>query len=82
MQDVAFVVALNMPLAQAAHTRSLLAAPAVVTDCPAAQTVHAAHDVAFVVVLKVPLAHGEQTRSLVRVPALITNWPIAQTVHG
>ena len=82
MQDVAFVVVLNVPLTHAAHTRSLLAEPAVVTDCPAAHTVHAAHDAAFVIVLKVPLAHAEHTRSLVGVPALITNWPIAQTVHG
>ena len=73
MQDVAFTVALNVPLAQAPQTRSTVAEPAVVTDWPAAQTVQALHDAAFAAVLNVPLAHAPHTRSAVAEPAVITN---------
>jgi hypothetical protein len=46
VQLIAFVVVLNVPLAQAAHVRSLVALPAAVARCPATQSVHATHAVA------------------------------------
>jgi hypothetical protein len=43
MQLLAFIVALNVPAAQAVHCRSVVAVPADDTRCPAMQSVHGTH---------------------------------------
>lgn len=70
-----------MPAAQAVHTRSLLALPAVVTDVPAAQLDHAVQLVEFDAEVKVPSAHAAHCWFDVDVPAAITDVPAAQADH-
>jgi hypothetical protein len=72
----------NEPAAQVAHVRSFAGPPATLTNCPAAQSLHAAHAGALFTVLKEPVAHAEQTRSVTAEPALPTNCPVPHTVHG
>lgn len=71
-----------VPLAHAAHTRSLEALPGDCTKEPAAQTLQLAQLAAFAVVLKVPLGHAPHVRSRVAEPAVSTRWPAAQFVHA
>jgi hypothetical protein len=56
VHEAALVPVLKCPLAHALHTRSLVAVPAVITNWPALQVVHAVH-VPVGVVRNVPAAH-------------------------
>jgi len=72
----------NEPEAHAAHTRSLVAVPAVCTKEPAEHVVHAAQLAAFSPLENVPSAHAEHRRSAVVEPGVATNVPASQFDQG
>jgi hypothetical protein len=59
----ALLVALNSPVAHAAHTRSVVVVPAALMYVPASQVRNVLHVVTLVASLNVPLAHSVQVRS-------------------
>jgi hypothetical protein len=63
----------NDPVAQPVQVRSFAAPPATLTNCPAAQLLHAVHAAALFTVLYDPVGHAAQTRSAVAEPALPTD---------
>jgi hypothetical protein len=70
---MAFVVLLQVPLAQAAHVRFELEVPALAIASPALQSRQGSQVAAFAIVLKLPLAQEEQARLVVAEPGVITN---------
>jgi len=78
----AFFTDVKEPDAQLVHVRSFAAAPATLTYCPGAQSLHAVHAAALLTVLNEPVAHAAQTRSAVAEPCLLTNSPAPHTVQG
>jgi hypothetical protein len=62
--------------------RSRLAVPVIVTNEPAAQSVHALHVDAFAALVNVPDAQAAQVRSAVLLPADTTRWPATQSLHA
>ena len=71
---------LNVPGAQAVHTRSV-AGPGMVAEVPAAQSRHASHSNAFDVSLKWLASQGSQRRSLVADGNTSTYWPAGQVTQ-
>ena len=84
VQEVWPAVAVNVPLAQSAHTRSVEAVGAAVWYLPAGQAdrtaAHAAPSSAALNV--VPELHAAQVRSAVAVPAPSCPWPTAQVAQS
>ena len=82
MQLARFVLALNEPAAHGAQIRSCTLDPAIVTNEPGPQSVHALQVPAFALVLNCPVAQLVHTRSVLVVPAALTYKPGAQLVHA
>lgn len=69
-----------MPLAHAAHIRSVDADGVFVTRVPVAQVAHTLQVALFGVLLNEPLAQPAQVWSAIFVPAVATRVPAAQVV--
>ena len=63
MQELAFAVVENVPLAQAVHSRLADAEPTVEAKLPAVQSVQAAQELALTAFEDVPFAQAVQVRA-------------------
>ena len=79
-QAFSLALAVNFPLAQGVHVRSILALPTA-ANVPGAQLAISAQAFSFALAVNFPLAQGVQLRSLLTLPAAATCVPGEQTVH-